>query len=98
MTRATLLATAALLCGACASQPSTDRPTVERSEVQRPADVEPAGLAEMRDTLGAQRAIARERDNALNVRPNTLQTDAPSQGFLDSTYSVLDKALRLLGF
>ena len=65
----------AALAAGCSSAPSMDRPQVpNRPEVQRPDGVEPSGLAGIRDSIGEQRAAARERENALNVTPNTLST------------------------
>jgi hypothetical protein len=82
-----LLLTALLVLGACSSTPSTDRPgSPDRPEVPRPEGVEPAGLADMRDTLGAQRADARAMDNALNVN-STSATMPSDQTFLESVFS-----------
>jgi hypothetical protein len=93
MRNAALLLTAALAAGACSSQPTADRPgSPDRPEVMRPEGVEPDGLAEMRDTLGAQRAQAREQDNALNLTP-TSATPA-DQSFLESIFSPVGSALK----
>jgi hypothetical protein len=50
-----------------------ERATVERPEVQRP-DVEPEGLADVRNALASQRAEARDRENTLMLRPSALST------------------------
>src|SRR5688572_23614021 len=64
-----------LLLGACASDPTMERSTVpDRPEVQRPEGLEPEGLAEVRNTLAAQRMEARERENTLTLQPNALST------------------------
>jgi len=41
----------------------------------------------MRDSIGEQRAAARERDNALVVKPNALQQDPQQQSWFGSALS-----------
>lgn len=99
LSRLACLSRLALLAGllaapaACSSQPSTDRPaSPSRPEVQRPAGVEPDGLADVRDALADQRAETREMENVLLVKPDT-QTVNPSTWVED----VLTFPLRFLG-
>jgi len=93
MKTAALLLTIVLVLGACSSQPSTDRPgSPDRPEVVRPEGVEPAGLADMRDTLGSQRADARAMDNALNLN-STSASPVSDQTFLESIFSPVANAM-----
>jgi hypothetical protein len=96
MKNAALLLTVVLAAGACSSTPSTDRPgSPDRPEVVRPEGVEPAGLAEMRDTLGAQRAEARTEENALNVH-STSATMPSDQTFLESIFSPIANTMQTI--
>jgi len=93
MKHAALLLTIVLAAGACSSTPSTDRPgSPDRPEVPRPEGVEPEGLADMRDTIGAQRAEARAEDNALNIHP-TSATQYSDQTFLESIFTPVADAM-----
>ena len=97
--RAVLLSAAllasALCCGACASAPSTERPSVDRPEIQRADSVEPAGLTEMRNSIGDQRAAARDTTNALSLTPNTL-SQHPDQTFLESVFSPMADVMQFI--
>jgi hypothetical protein len=74
-----------LVVAACSSAPTTDRPQVpDRPEVHRPEGVEPDGLSAMRDDIGGQRAAARERENALVVKPNALQTTSMDEPWYET--------------
>lgn len=105
MTRAAALPTLLLLVAACSSAPTTERPSVPgRPEVQRPDGVEPDGLAEIRDTLGEQRSAARERTDALVVKPNDLSQTNDDASWLETAYSWVGESIaqvvglwRLLG-
>jgi hypothetical protein len=100
--RATALLPVVLAAAAaCSSQPEMGRPSVpDRPEVQRPEGIEPEGLAEVRDTLGAQRAEAREMENATLISPNALSTH-PTTPWYESVYdtvgNTLGSAMRFLG-
>lgn len=73
MRRTLPLAAILLVATACASAPSTERPYVPgRPEVPRPEGIESEGLAEVRDSLAAQRTEAREMENVLNFSPTEL--------------------------
>jgi hypothetical protein len=84
----------ALLAAACSSQPEYERPVVERPEVERPA-VEPEGLSEMRDTLAAQRAEAREMENALLLSPDTMGAE-PAMPWYESILWPIAEILHLI--
>jgi hypothetical protein len=93
MKHAALLLTIVLAAGACSSTPSTDRPgSPDRPEVPRPEGVEPEGLADMRDTIGEQRAEARTQDNALNVH-STSATQYSDQTFFESIFTPVADAM-----
>ena len=82
---------------ACSSQPEMDRPAVpDRPEVQRPEGVEPEGLTEMRDSIGAQRAEARERENATIITPNAMSTH-PVTPWYDTVLNTVADAIRFVG-
>lgn len=89
--------TAALLLGACSSQPATDRAVLpDRPEVHRPEGVEPDGLADIRSQLAAQRGEARERDNALNLRAAPMsQTSDP---WYETAWNFFDGFMKWIGF
>jgi hypothetical protein len=92
--RGVLLLTAVLLATGCSSAPTTDRPQVpDRPEVQRPDGVEPEGLADMRDTLGEQRSAARERENALVLKPNSMQTTTMDEPWYDTALNWMGKSV-----
>jgi hypothetical protein len=96
MRRAALLPTV-LLLGACSSQPTTDRAVLpERPEVHRPDGVEPDGLLEMRSALAAQRAEARERDNALNMRAAPMSETG--QPWYEQAWEFFDGFAKFIGF
>jgi uncharacterized lipoprotein YmbA len=94
-----------LLLAACSSAPTADRQELpDRPEVPRPEGVEPEGLADMRESLADQRAAAREHENAVVTKPNTLQTtsDEPTWaqealGWAGNTFGQVAGLLRLLG-
>ena len=104
--RGAILPTAVLLLAGCASAPTTDRPQVpDRPEVQRPDGVEPDGLATMRDSIGEQRAAARERENALVVKPNALSTTSTDPAWYETALNWAGNSIgqvaglwKLLGF
>jgi hypothetical protein len=98
--RGALLLTAVLAAAGCSSAPTTDRPAVpDRPEVQRPDGVEPEGLADMRDSLGEQRAAARERENALVVKPNALQQTSEDATWYENAYSWIGNSVgQIAGF
>ena len=98
MRAAALLSVVLAVLAACSSQPEMDRPSVpDRPEVMRPDGVEPEGLADVRDTLGAQRAEARERENATLITPNEMSTH-PTTPWYSSVMSTVSSALRFFGF
>jgi hypothetical protein len=83
-----------LFLAACSSAPTTDRATLpDRPEVHRPEGAEPEGLAEMRETIAAQRAEARERDNALNFRA-TPMSQTPNTPWYEDAFEFLGGAVR----
>ena len=69
----------------------------DRPEVMRPKGVEPEGLADVRDTLGEQRAEARERENATLITPNEMSTH-PTTPWYDSVFRTVSDAFRFFGF
>ena len=87
------------LCTACASSPETDRPIVpDRPEVNRPEGVEPEGLADIRSSIGEQRAAARERENALVLTPNELSTTSMTPWYETALWPVVQIADLIRGF
>ena len=96
MRAAALLPVVLAVAAACSSQPEMDRPAVpDRPEVQRPEGLEPEGLAEMRDAIGAQRAEARERENATIITPNAMGTH-PVNPWYDSVLDTVSDAVMFL--
>ena len=92
--RGVVLLTAVLVAAGCSSAPTTERPQVpDRPEVQRPDGVEPEGLADMRDTLGEQRAAARERENALVVKPSSMSTTTLDEPWYDTALNWFGKSV-----